>query len=245
MKIACITFTYPKDAIKAIISRQLIPKDWDHYWVVEEKDKDMPIPEGVKLIVTQAKRGTHLDSREFCKEYFKVLINLQRTGMYDIIVKVDSDTAVYKMDPFVWPIINCGVDFVYIKNIFISKDKNNKNSVKELCNGICYAFNARILNVFIKENKLIDKLIERFRGQEDLVISTFIKSLKFPLICNVDRSLVDWCTNRRNDEHTVVGHYGYKNNTNMINCVNEILEAQNKKPISLEDISGYINELNK
>lgn len=239
MKIACITFTYPKDGVKAIISRQLVPKEWDHYWILEERHKDMPIPEGVKTIYTKAPRGKHLDSKEFCYEYFGILKRL-KDEKYDIIIKLDSDTALYKPDRYIWPVVNCGVDFVYIKNISV---KREKKLIAELCNGICYTINPRVVDLFKIKQSLLDPIIDQFKGQEDLIINKFFRVLKFPLTCNIDRTLCDWCTRRRKDKHVIVGHYGYEDNTNMINCVNEILEAQGREPIKLETISPYIEKL--
>lgn len=237
MKIACITFTYPDDGIKAIIGRQLIPKEWDHYWIVEKRHEYMPIPEGVKKITTHCNRGTHLNDGEFCKEYFEILKQLKHMG-YDIIVKVDSDTALYKPECFVWPIEHCGVDYTYIKQCIIKPE-----GIDQLCNGICYGLNSRIVDCFDYEKKFLDEVITLYKGAEDFVMTRFLSDIKFPVVCNIDRLLIDWCSKRRTDDKVIAGHYGYNGNTNMINCVNEILLAQGREQIKLEDINNYISEL--
>lgn len=226
MKIACITFTYPKDAFKAFIGSHLLPKEWDIFWAVDEKDKDMPVPSNVKKIITTFDRGHHLNSKEMIYGFIDILQHL--SNEYDIILKLDSDTSLYKPECFINPIIDSHSDFVYIR-------RTPNEYITPISNGICYSFSKRCISYML--NVDYTKLIMIHNGSEDSIISHFLSSIHpWPLISQIDKSRIDWSTNSFIDEKAIAGHYGYINNNEMFDRTNEILKLQGRTELSIAEL---------
>lgn len=234
MKIACITFTYPKDAIKAFIGSSLLPKDWDIYWAIDEKDKDMPVPSNVSKIITEFDRGEHLNSKQMIYGFVEILKLFSEH--YDIIIKLDSDTALYKPECFINPIIDSNSDFVYIR-------RTPNEYIVPISNGICYSLSKRCISYLL--NVDYTKLIMIYNGSEDSIISHFLSCIHpWPLISQIDKSKIDWSTVEFCDKQTIAGHYGYINNGKMFEQVNKVLNVQNKTLIDLDEImsSKFISD---
>lgn len=237
MKIACVTFTYPKDAIKAFIGLQLLPKNWDIYWVIDEKDKDMPIPSNVKKVITSFDRGHHLNSKEMIYGFVNILQQLSKE--YDIILKLDSDTSLYKPECFISPIINSHSDFVYIR-------RTPNEYVTPISNGICYSFSSRCISYLTGVD--YTKLIMIHNGSEDSIISHFLSSIHpWPLLSQIDKSRIDWSTTPFIDEKTIAGHYGYINNNDMLDRTNQILKLQCRNELRISELinSQFMQEFTK
>lgn len=221
MKIACITFTYPKDAIKAFIGSKLLPKDWDIYWALDEKDKEMPVPSNVNKIITNFDRGHHLNSKEMIYGFIELLSKLSEK--YDIVLKLDSDTSLYKPECFINPIVDSNSDFVYIR-------RTPAEYIAQISNGICYSLSKRCISYLLGVD--YTKLIMIHHGSEDSIISHFLAHIHpWPLLSQIDKLRCDWCSSEYISENTIAGHYGHINNNEMLNRTNNVLEKQNKSPL--------------
>lgn len=228
MKIACLTFTYPKDAYKAFVGSKLLPSNWDRYWVLDKSDEDMPVPEGISKEITTFDRGTHLNGKETIYGFIQLLNKMFFEYNYDIVLKLDSDTAIYSPNCFVNPIIEGGSDFVYIRRY------PSEYSVP-IANGICYAFSKKCMD-YIKGVDFKD-LIMIHHGSEDSVISHYLTMLHpWPLISQVNKSLIDWTAQRYCEHNTIAGHYGYVSNNEMLKRINEILAKQNRPIIEVSEL---------
>lgn len=237
MKIACITFTYPKDAIKAFIGSRLLPKDWDIYWAIDEKDKDMPVPSNVSKIITKFDRGEHLNSKEMIYGFVEILKSFSEH--YDIIIKLDSDTALYKPECFINPIIDSNSDFVYIR-------RTPNEYAAPISNGICYSLSKRCISYLL--NVDYTKLIMIHNGSEDSIISHFLSCIHpWPLISQIDKSRIDWTTAPFCDKQAIAGHYGYINNNEMLDRTNKILKLQDRNELNISELinSQYMSEFTK
>lgn len=234
MRIAVLTFTYPKDAGKAVISHSMLPKDWDHYWCIESKDKDMPFPEGVKPLILDFPRGQHLNVVESIEGMQRAYIQLIDMG-YDVVIKMDSDVSLFKPQCFVDPIINSGVDFCYVRR--------TPDECKEgLCNGSCYAMSKKAINQLRNQDLSV---IAAFReGHEDLIFSHFfLIKCPFLLISQINKFKIDWCVYRYNEADTIMGHYGYISLKDMYIRTMEILN-KNNSTLDIDYIEKYIDKLN-
>jgi hypothetical protein len=232
MRIAVLTFTYPKDAGKAVITKSLLPKEWDVIWCVESKDKDMPVPEGVKILVKDFPRGEHLNVKESIQGMQETYIEVAKD--YDIVIKMDSDVSLYKPECFVQPIIDSGVDFCYVRR--------TPDECKEaLCNGSCYAMSRNAI-LYLKGQDLSD-IADYREGHEDLIFSHFfLIKCPFLLISQINKFKVDWCVLRYEGEDCIMGHYGYVSVKEMYLRTLSMLTKQGKK-IEDEYISNYIDKL--
>lgn len=234
MRIAVITFTYPKDAGKAAIANSMLPKEWDHFWCIETRDKDMPFPEGVKPLILDFPRGQHLNVVESIDGMKQAYIMLADMG-YDVIIKMDSDVSLFRPQCFVDPIVNSGADFVYVRR--------TPDECKEgLCNGSCYAMSKKAVNQLRDQD--LSAIADFREGHEDLIFSHFfLIKCPFLLISQINKFKVDWCVLRYNGADTVMGHYGYIPLKEMYIRTMEILQ-KNGKTLDIEHIETYIDKLN-
>lgn len=237
MKVAILTFTYPKDAIKASIGLQLIPKEWDVFWALDKKDEDMPVPERVKKIITEFPRGERLNSNEMIYGFRDLLFDLTKEDGkgYDVVIKLDSDTSIFKPEVFVDPIELGGSDFVYIRR--------TPNECRiPVSNGICYSMTRRAVEYL--RNVDFTNLILEYNGAEDEILSHFFAAYHpWPLISQIDKFLVDWSVQPFGTEKTIAGHYGYVSNNQMLARTNEILKIQGRPELDNDAIVEYSNKI--
>lgn len=239
MKVAILTFTYPKDVVKASIGLQLIPKDWDVFWALDIKDQDMPVPNRVEKIITSFPRGERLNSNEMIYGFRDILFDLtNKDGKnYDVVIKLDSDTSIFKPEVFIDPIRLGGSDFVYIRRM-------PTECRIPVSNGICYAMTRRAIEYL--RNVDFTNLILEYNGAEDEIISHFFAAYHpWPLISQIDKFLVDWSVQPFGTEKTVAGHYGYVSNNQMLARTNEILRIQGRPEIDSKAILEYIENSNE
>ena len=238
MKVACLTFTYPRDAIKAYIGSQILPKNWDLFWVIDKKHEHMPVPNNVTKVITTFDRGTHLNGKDTIYGFVELLKMMTEKG-YDIVLKLDSDTSLFNPLCFINPIIEGGSDFVYVRRY------PSEYSVP-IANGICYSFSKNCINKYLTNVDFKD-LIMIHHGSEDSIISHYLVCLHpWPLISQVNKSLIDWSVQQSCQENTIAGHYGYKDVNYMLNRTNEILTKQGKENIPQDIInSNFVKQIDE
>jgi hypothetical protein len=115
--------------------------------------------------------------------------------------------------------------------------------VDERCYGDVYAVSARAIECFNYEKALLEKLITKYNNNEDLILTSFIKNIKFPIISQIDHQKCDLVTKRNINNTIIAGGYSNLSNTAMLSRVNKILEIQEKPLIKESDLTKYINEL--
>jgi hypothetical protein len=235
--IASLTFVTPENAIKAYISNIIFDLNCTRFWLVEKDHKDLPIPENVVKITMQ--KDIEKGSLEFIKFYFSLLKNIKMKD-FDIIIKKNADCVIYNTNNFIWPIFLNGVDLCYIKNMYFNE---YTKYVDERCYGDTYAISSRAVECFNYEQELLEKLIEKYNGNEDLILTAFIKNIKFPILSQIDHQRCDLVTKRNINDTIIAGGYSNLSNTAMLNRVNKILEVQGKTAIKESDLTKYINEL--
>ena len=242
-KVAIVTFTYPKDAVRAYLGLQVIPKEWDVFWALEKKDVYMPIPKGVNVIETSAPRGSHLDSLEFNYECIDLFRSLANRG-YDIVMKLDSDTMIFKPDIYTWPIVEAGVDFIYVRR----KVTEFPHLLLPLCSGICYAFSKRCLVDFLNDEtvrKHWPEFAKNYGYCEDHCIIHFLFYQRLANLMQIEKDRV-WYSiinNKVELSDCLLGHYGYDDVGLMYRHANEVLKAYNRPTLKYERLQDYILEM--
>ena len=218
MKVCCLSFTYPKDAYKAVIAKALMPPEWQAIWCVESKDANMPVPDGVQMMIEDFPRGAHLNVPESIAGIQRCYLKLAQE--YDVIIKMDSDVSLFVPHAFDKPILDSGADFVYVRR--------TPDECKEgLCNGSIYSMSRKAVN-YLRGIDL--KPIVQYRdGHEDLTFSHFFRiNTPFLNISQLDKFLVDWCVHRYVGKDCIFGHYGYVSVAEMFRRTITMLQLQGR-----------------
>ena len=214
MKTTSVTFTYPFDAGKAAISAAHLPACWRKVWCVESAHaSQIAPPPGVELLVRDFPRGRTLRGDDAVNGIAAVYRELGADC--DCLVKVDSDTVVFRPDAFTAPVEFADVDFAYIRRHHFES--------RLLANGCCYAMSRRA----------IERLAEfpqshpaNFSGHEDLIFSEFFSCQNKDLtLCQLDKTKVYWHTKQSISPRHFVGHYGYITTDGMRKLVAEHLKT--------------------
>lgn len=229
MDVVCLTFTYPKDAPKAAICGALLPAGWRRVWCVEPKHADMPVPDGVEKIVADFPRGGTLRYKPAILGMAKVYAGFD----CDCLIKLDSDTAMWRTDAFVAPIEFSDVDFVYIRR--------NKNE-DGYANGNAYAMSRRAVSRVGGFSTLFTPaLIDRYLGNEDRVFSAFLIDRNPDLTCcQINKAKCGWHMCAYTAPDCIASHYGYVSFGEAKGHIADMCRALNR---DIPDISGYLGKL--
>ncbi|MBP3303010.1 MAG: hypothetical protein J6L64_07775 [Opitutales bacterium] len=227
--IVCLTFTYPKDAPKAALCGALLPAGWRRVWCVEAKHAGMPVPDGVEKIVADFPRGETLRYKPAILGMAKVYAGFD----CDCLIKLDSDTAMWRPDAFVAPIECSDVDFVYIR-----RHKNEDG----YANGNAYAMSKRAVSRVRDYSAFITPtLIDRYFGNEDRVFSAFLIDRNQDLTCcQINKAKCDWRMRAYTATDCIASHYGYISFDETKGRVSDMCRALNR---DIPDISGYLEKL--
>lgn len=199
MQITSITFTCPRDAAKAAAHAALLPTGWRKIWCVESKHAaQISAPEGVELLVRDFPRGGTLRGDLAVRGMAAVYLELAESC--DLLVKIDSDTALYRPEAFTAPAELAEVDFVYIRR--------HEFESRLLCNGCCYAVSKRALKRL--SHFYPGEIPKQYKGHEDLIFSSFWTTVERDLtLCQINKTKVFWCTAPYDGVDCICAHYGY------------------------------------
>ncbi len=212
MKITCLTFTHPFDESKAKISSASLPRDWRKIWCVESRHAaEMRPPEGVELLVRDFPRGGTLRGDVAVNAMAEIYRELG--AECDALVKLDSDTVLFRPSAWTAPIEHADADFVYLRR--------HQFESRLLANGCCYAMSRRAietLDAFPREHPA------QFEGHEDMIFSAFFTTVRRELtLCQLDKTKFYWHTARSMSPRHFGGHYGYTTTEAMRALVEEHL----------------------
>lgn len=212
MKTICLTFTYPADAEKAAISARFLPKAWRKIWCVEsahEAKMRAMLTEGVELLVRDFPRGATLRGDKSVNAQAAVYRELG--AECDCLVKLDSDTVLYRPEAWTAPCEFADIDFTYIRRHHFES--------RLLANGCCYAMSKRAMERLAAFPQTHPA---NFRGHEDLIFSEFFTCQNKALtLCQLDKTKVYWTTKPSMSPKHFAGHYGYMTTDKMRNLVAE------------------------
>lgn len=213
MNVISITFTYPADAGKAAFSSGLLPASWHKVWCVESRHADLiRVPKGVELLVRDFPRGNTLRGDACVNAQAAIFRELGERC--DCLVKLDSDTVLFRPDAFTAPCQFADIDFTYIRRHHFQS--------RLLANGCCYAMSKRAterLGAFPKKHP------ENFAGHEDLIFSEFFTCQNKDLtLCQIDKTKVYWHTAKSMSPAHFAAHYGYIATSEMLSLAEEHLK---------------------
>lgn len=198
MNTIVLTFTYPADAEKAAIGASFLPKSWRKIWCVESAHvSQITPPEGVELLVRDFPRGNTLRGDGAVNAQAQIYRELG--AECDCLVKLDSDTVLFRPEAFTAPCEFSDVDFTYIRRHHFES--------RLLANGCCYAMSRRAIErlaTFPAEHP------KNFKGHEDLIFSEFFTCQHKDLtLCQIDKTKVYWHTKPSMSSRHFAAHYGY------------------------------------
>lgn len=231
MRTVCLTFTYPKDAEKAALCGALVPPDWDRVWCVEPKHAEMPVPHGVKKLVADFPRGGTLRHKPAILGMAEVFSGF--SGACECLVKLDSDTVIWRPEAFTAPVEHSDADFVFIR-----RWKNEDG----YANGNAYALSRRALGRMAMFGGVAGHgLTERYYGHEDRVFSAFLIERNTDLTaCPLKKEKCHWHAKKYARADCVAAHYGYVHLGEVRDEIAGMCRALGR---DIPDISGYLEKL--
>lgn len=205
MKSCAVVFTYPGDYLKAARLTKSIKEHVDTvFFCIESKDINVPLPDWATPLVIDFDRCYQLHGTEAIigmKSVYKTLVEMG----YDRVIKLDSDTYVFRPDWFIKP-LECGSDFVYIRRIMTTKN----HAIMRRANGCCYAMTSKAIRELLKvTSKVIDEIMMANDRHEDLVFSHIFNEVVNINIHDVDKTKVWWAARPYRQPDCIVGHFGY------------------------------------
>lgn len=230
--ITCLTYTCPKDAVKAAFTGALVPENWRRVWCLESRHADMPVPAGVEKIIRDFPRGGSLKGEASLNGMRDVFLEFARDDEpTKLLVKLDSDTALYRPEAWVLPYLCADIDFTYIRRHYVEG--------RLLCNGCAYALSKKALKRF--ERFSTSRAAARLEGAEDKVFSSFLTLENVDLtLCQIDKTKCFMRVNPYKGADAFCAHVGYYTTTEAIKIVSEHLRKIGK---DAPDVTGYVAEL--
>jgi hypothetical protein len=231
MKIVCLTFTCPRDAAKAALCGAFLPKAWARVWCVETAHADMPVPAGVEKLVADFPRGGSLRYAPALDGMAKVFSGF--ADKCDCLVKLDSDTVLWRPEAWTSAIEHAGTDFVYIRRNFIEG--------RLFANGNAYSLSRRALERMRNFKASVHAAKNRYDGHEDRVFSAYITTDNVDLVfCQLDKMKCHWRATPYYGADCLCSHYGYisfDQAREKAAKMCKIIECE------MPDVSAYVDEL--
>lgn len=205
MKICAVVFTYPGDYLKAARLPQSICDYVDKvFFCIESKDVHVPIPQWATQLVVDFDRCYQLHGTEAIigmKRVYKMLVEMG----YDAIVKIDSDTVVFRPEQIIKP-LELGSDYVYIRRIM----RNKNGAFIRRANGCCYGMSANLINALHKiPSKILDDVMIANDRHEDLVFSNLFTEVVSANVHDINKLKVWWSAAPYREPDCIIGHFGY------------------------------------
>lgn len=206
MKIICLTYTFPRDAERAAYHQKFLPADWRKIWCVEsahEAKMRAAAPAGTELLVADFPRGSSLRHAEAIEGMRRVFLALATEC--DLLVKLDSDTALFRPEAWTAPFASADIDYTYIRR--------HTAESRLLANGCAYAVSGRALRRLDAFDAATHARAQ-FRGHEDLVFSAFWTGATAPknrdlTLCQLDKKKIWWKIKPCAAPDCFGGHFGY------------------------------------
>lgn len=231
MKTICLTYTCPKDAAKAALCGEFVPAEWERVWCVEPRHADMPVPAGVEKLVADFPRGGSLRYAPALDGMAKVFAGF--AGACDCLVKLDSDTVLWRPRAWTAPIEYAGSDFVYIRRSYIEG--------RLFANGNAYALAPRALDRLSGFKAARHAPNNKYDGHEDRVFSAFLTTQNVDLaFCQINKMLCSWCSEPYTGADCLASHYGYIDFARTTEKVQEMCGILGRE---MPDVSAYLAEL--
>lgn len=202
----CLTFTFPRDFRRAAVHARFLPHDWRRIWCVAPEDAEAArsaAPAGTEILPRAFPRGRTLIGGGAVDGMRDVFLELAERPECDLLVKLDSDTALFLPEAWTAPHAAAGADFTYIR-------RHGWESRMPLANGCCYAVSRRAMRRL--KNFYVPP--PAFEGREDFVFSAFWTGALVPenrdlSTCRLDKNKFWWCARPYDGADCFGAHFGY------------------------------------
>lgn len=205
MNTICLTFTFPRDFERAAFHQQSLPKSWRKIWCVESADVSAAraaAPEGTEILPRDFPRGNTLRGAEAVEGMRQVFLEL--AAQCDLLIKLDSDTALFRPQAWTAPAEFADVDFTYVRRY--------EAESRLLANGCAYAVSRRALLRLKNFYNESDTVPAAFAGHEDLLFSAFWTALprnRDLTLCQLNKDRFHWCAKPYYGADCLGAHLGY------------------------------------
>lgn len=122
----------------------------------------------------------------------------------ELLVKLDSDTALFRPEAWTTPAETADVDFTYLRRYDAES--------RLLANGCAYAVSRRALLQLKNFYSAADKIPAGFAGNEDMLFSAFWTALprnRDLTLCQLSKDKFHWCAKPYYDADCLDAHLGY------------------------------------
>lgn len=230
--ITALTYTFPKDAVKAALTGALLPASWRRVWCVESRHADMPVPEGVEKLVRDFPRGGTLGGAAALEGMARVFSEFaDEAEPTRLLVKLDSDTALWRPEAWTLPFLSADVDFTYIRRHYVEG--------RLLANGCCYALSKRALKRFAGFDPA--RSARKYKLAEDLAFSSFLTLENVDLtFAQIDKSKCFMRSAPYGGADAFCAHLGYFKTSEAVSIVSAHLKTLGK---DVPDVGGYVAQL--
>lgn len=207
-KTICLTYTCPRDFARAAFHQKFLPAEQKKIWCVESAHLELAAaaaPAGTELLAADFPRGQSLRHAEAIEGMRRVFLALAERADCDLLVKLDSDTALFRPEAWTAPFETADIDFTYIRRHVAES--------RLLANGCAYAVSRRAL-LRLKNFDAAKHAPAVFKGHEDLIFSAFWTGGTEPknrdlTLCQLDKKKFWWRARPYRGADAFGGHFGY------------------------------------
>lgn len=205
MNIICLTFTFPRDFARAACHQRFLPAAWRKIWCVESADRTAAraaAPAGTEILPRDFPRGKTLRGDDAVEGMRRVFLEL--AAQCELLVKLDSDTALFRPEAWTAPAEAADVDFTYLRRY--------EAESRLLANGCAYAVSRRALLRLKNFYADGDNIPAGFAGHEDLLFSAFWTALprnRDLTLCQLNKDKFHWCAKPYYGADCLGAHLGY------------------------------------
>ncbi len=241
MRSCALVFTYPGDYERAIYCIQpLIDKVDSIFFCIESAHADFPLPNWITPIIADFNRCTSLHGAEAIFGIKSVYKMLNDQG-YDCILKVDSDTMIFRPECFTNP-IETGADFVFIKRL---ENPVPEYAAARTANGMAYAIDrAGIACLNSTDSNTFDKIMFQYDRHEDLTFSTILTTNRFIQVSEIPKFKIYFSVAPYRKSDIIAAHFGHCDITRMKDEI-KLIKPQLYDEIFSKESEQYVADLKK
>lgn len=241
MRSCALVFTYPGDYERAIYCIQpLVGKVDTIFFCIESAHTNFPLPSWVTPIIADFNRCVSLHGAEAIFGIKSVYKMLNERG-YDCILKVDSDTMIFRPECFIGP-IETGADFVFIKRF---ENPSNTNPAARTANGMAYAINKTgVTCLNSTESALFDKTMFQYDRHEDLTFSSLLTTNRFIQTSEIPKFKIYFSVGPYRKSDIIAAHFGHCDITRMKDEI-KLIKPQLYDEVFSEESEKYVQNLKK
>lgn len=240
MRSCALVFTYPGDYERAVYCIQpLVDKVDSIFFCIESEHTDFPLPSWVTPIIADFNRCSSLHGAEAIFGVKSVYKMLNERG-YDCILKVDSDTMIFRPECFLDP-IEIGADFTFIKRF----ENNDANPNVRTASGMAYGISkAAVTCLNSTDSATFDKIMFQYDRHEDLTFSAILTSNRFIQTSEIPKFKIYFSVGPYRKSDIIAAHFGHCDIERMKDEI-KLIKPQLYDDIFSEENTKYVEDLKK